>query len=99
MLRRGLRPNGIMVQRDATTRVCELKGTSGAGAENCRHGRGMSFLELPHQNSANGEICPSQLVAVTRAADSDQSLDAVRGYRFQLMQLDGGPSAPVPCLG
>jgi hypothetical protein len=40
------------------------------------------FLELPHQNSANGEICPSQLVAVTRAADIDQSLDAVRGFAF-----------------
>jgi AraC-like DNA-binding protein len=51
------------------------------------------FSKLTHQNSASGESCPPRSVSITRASDIDELMQAVRGYRIGLLQLDRGPFA------
>jgi AraC family ethanolamine operon transcriptional activator len=51
------------------------------------------FLNLAHQNSAKDERGPSRSASLTRATDIDEFLEAVRGYRYGLLQLDRGPFA------
>jgi AraC family ethanolamine operon transcriptional activator len=54
----------------------------------------MSFFEkLEHQISAKGGDAAPQAfsMSITRAVDIDEFLEAIRGYRVQLMQIDKGP--------
>jgi len=51
------------------------------------------FSKLTHQNSASGESCPSRSVLITHASNIDEFLQAIRGYRLELFQLDRGPFA------